>query len=614
MYQSFRVKLKIIHKLLICVFAQVFLSLLVLFFKEKLFGGGMTVFFWLGIAGSFLPTILMVSLINQELLQPLAAITKMSGRLTDSVDDHLNIRAGVELAPLVENLKKADERIAAATQFAKNIGDGNFEITDIATDSDFGLGKALGEMREKLMQVAEEERKRNWTIAGVAKFGQLFRDYQNADLKEFAYQMILNLAKYLNANQGAVFSVNDNDPSDLYIELIGCYAYERKKHVDFRLDMGEGLVGQCIADKDTIYITDIPEDYIRITSGIGEATPTSILIVPLKLNDSVFGAIEIASFDEFQPYQIAFVEEVAESFSSTLSAVKTNDNTNRLLRESQQITEILRVKENELVKNEEDLRAAQETLNNKLIELQAETNLTKCILDAINKSNAAIEFDMDGNVLNANEMFLSVMGYDKMELIGKGERLMVPEDEITSKRYEMLWDSLKKGNFNTGEFRRFSKNGREIWIDATYNPILDLNGYPYKILMFANFTTEAKEKENEYRNRINALNETFGLMEINPDLSLKTTNQILLEQLKLKRKDVKTLNFKSLLFNGGNDEKIVHQTLATMERGEIVKNRFVIKKADDTVADYYVAISPSNSITGKLVSYIALFVPTNNFM
>jgi len=557
-----------------------------------------------------LPSVILFSVINSELTKPIKIITSASRSITENQAKELKISVNNELRELVSNLKNIDTRITNATAFARNIGDGKFDmVLDIAT-KDFELGTALDEMREKLKNVAEEESKRNWANEGMAKFSQLFRDHQNDDLKEFAYIIILNIVKYLNANQGAVFIVNEADADDTYIELLACYAYDKRKYKDRRIELAEGLIGQCIADKDTLYISDIPEDYISITSGLGSATPKTILLVPLKTSDHVFGAIELASFEEIEPYQIEFVNEIAESFSSTLSSARINQHTQKLLMESQKMTNDLRSKENELVTNEEELRAAQDTLNNKLIELQAETNLTKCILDAINKSNAAIEFDMDGNILNANEMFLSVMGYDKNEIIGCDEKIMVPEDEINSTRYEMLWDSLKKGNFNTGEFRRYSKSRKEIWVDATYNPILDLRGEPYKILMFANFTTESKEKEHDYRNRLNALNETFGTIEINLDFTIKSANYLFLEQLKLKRKEIKNLSFKSLIDTKFNSPGLSEYIKETLANGNPVRQHITIVSTEGFAKDYFIAVYISKSITGSLASYFALLIPS----
>ena len=177
--------------------------------------------------------------------------------------------------------------------------------------------------------------------------------------------VIKHLVGYLKANQGGLFILNENDATNPYLELISCYAYDRKKHLNKIIEIGEGLVGQAYLEKETIYITEIPKEYIHITSGLGGAAPTCILIVPIKNNNSVEGVIEIASFNLLEEHEISFIEKLAENIASALSNLKTNEKTKKLLQESQSQEEQLRSQEEEMRQNMEELSATQEQMVNK---------------------------------------------------------------------------------------------------------------------------------------------------------------------------------------------------------------------------------------------------------
>jgi methyl-accepting chemotaxis protein len=123
-------------------------------------------------------------------------------------------------------------------------------------------------------------------------------------------------------------------------------------------------------------------------------------------------------------------------------------------------------------------------------------------IEAIGKSQAVIEFSMDGMVLNANENFLNTLGYSLAEIQGKHHSMFVPPDERTSEAYREFWANLNRGEFQSGEYRRIGRGGKEVWIQASYNPIRDLNGKPYKVVKYATDTTAqviARKKSDAVR-------------------------------------------------------------------------------------------------------------------
>ncbi len=127
-----------------------------------------------------------------------------------------------------------------------------------------------------------------------------------------------------------------------------------------RIEKGEGLIGQAWQEGGTISLTEVPEDFVKITSGLGYSNPKNILILPLKNSDEVLGILEIASFKKFEPQEIEFFQKVSESMGSTLASVKINERTKKLLEQTQQQAEAMRSQEEEMRQNLEEMQSTQE--------------------------------------------------------------------------------------------------------------------------------------------------------------------------------------------------------------------------------------------------------------
>ncbi|MEM9446391.1 MAG: PAS domain-containing methyl-accepting chemotaxis protein [Verrucomicrobiota bacterium] len=143
---------------------------------------------------------------------------------------------------------------------------------------------------------------------------------------------------------------------------------------------------------------------------------------------------------------------------------------------------------------------------------------------AINRVQAVIEFEVDGTIITANDNFLKTLGYTLEEIQGKHHRIFCEEAYTATEEYKALWDDLAKGNFRSGEFNRITKSGEEIWIAASYNPIMDAQGKPYKVVKFATDITKLKKKNAEYEGKINAINKSKAVIEFELDGTIITAN------------------------------------------------------------------------------------------
>ncbi|MEM7109191.1 MAG: GAF domain-containing protein [Bacteroidota bacterium] len=386
-----------------------------------------------------------------------------------------------EMAIAMDNLIKG---LRSTTIFAENIGKGNYESAYQPLGEDDVLGNALIEMRDNLSSVAEEDKKRNWATEGQARFGDILRN-NNDNIERLSDDIIRNLVKYLEANQGGLYIIDDTDTEDQFMTLTACYAWDKKKYVDQKIYKGEGLAGQVWQEKEKVYITEVPENYVKITSGLGDANPKSILIVPLMVNEEIYGVVEIASFKEFAEFEIEFVEKIAESIASTVSSVKINARTQRLLEESQEMTEQMRSQEEEMRQNMEELQATQEEMQRG----QAESEST---MEAVNDAISVLELDVEGAVVNANHNFLDMMGYLKDEIVGEHHRIFVSRDDRATEEYKQLWKDLSMGLSRKGEFKNISKTGvtKHLWCNFTV--VRSRDGSVAKIMMFAFDITKFK--------------------------------------------------------------------------------------------------------------------------
>jgi len=442
----------------------------------------------------FLLLIFVIWSISRGISRPLIFTSKIIKELAKgkiSLEQKMQIRSKDEIADIRSSVNSLIDGLDNNLKFALEIGKGNLNFDFTPLSNEDLLGKALLDMRKSLQQAEIEDRKRktedeklNWATKGAAHFADLMTQYTD-NLEEFSYAIISNLVKYLNANQGGLFIINDSDKNSITIDLSASYAYNRRKFLEKRIKFGVGLVGRCINESETIYMTDFPDDYLNITSGLGQAVPKSLLLVPIIFNQQVFGVIELASIYELEKYQIKFVERIGESIASTISNVKINQQTARLLEESKLQSEELVAQEEEMRQNMEEMKATQEELEKNAIE-------NKNMLDALNSVALVAEFNMQGKLIEINRNFLMLLGKSKEEMLGKfqGSFASIQEEEENTK-FREFWADLRKGKIKK-TIQQINVNGEDIWLSESYTPIIDKNGIPYKVLNISVDITETK--------------------------------------------------------------------------------------------------------------------------
>ena len=396
------------------------------------------------------------------------------GELVEEVQHHFGNDEIGEMALAMENLVSG---LKQTTQFAEKIGNGNYQSSFQPLSDQDVLGNALLTMRANLAKVAEDDKKRNWATEGLAKFGEILR-LNNNNLEKLADEVLKNLIKYLNVNQGALYIMDEVVDTEPTMSVMACYAWDKKKFFNQKVYKGEGLSGQAWLEGDTIFLTEVPQQYIKITSGLGDSNPTCVLIVPLKVNDEVYGVVELASFHVMEDYQIDFVEKIAETIASSISTVKINAKTQRLLEESQEMTEEMRAQEEEMRQNMEELQATQEEMERNQFESQS-------VLELFQNSIAIAEFDLEGRIIKVNENYLKLFSFKQGELLGEHHRIIVPKEERNSDEYRQLWRDLVNGVPHDGKYLRIDKDGKSVTVNSHMVPMKDRNGQIHKIIELA---------------------------------------------------------------------------------------------------------------------------------
>jgi len=274
-----------------------------------------------------------------------------------------------EIGDMNSSLSELISGVNTYSEFASNIEKGNLDADFNPLSDNDDLGISLLDMRESLKAAKEEEEKRskenerrNRANEGYTMFSELMRKGSD-DIKELSYDVISNLVSYIRGNQGGIFILNDEDKNDEFLELTASIAYNRRKFKEKRINIGDGLIGASAFEKEKIYLTNIPEDYTEIRSGLGTSNPKSILIIPLLMENNLIGIIELASLGFIDTFDIEFVEKVSESIAASLYATKINAKTSILQNEFDKLLNEKEIYSNNLIAKEKEIKILRRKLS-----------------------------------------------------------------------------------------------------------------------------------------------------------------------------------------------------------------------------------------------------------
>jgi methyl-accepting chemotaxis protein len=193
---------------------------------------------------------------------------------------------------------------------------------------------------------------------------------------------------------------------------------------------------------------------------------------------------------------------------------------------------------------------------------------------AISKSQAVIEFNMDGTIITANPNFLAAMGYSLAEIQGKHHSMFVMPEFRNGEEYRAFWANLNRGEFEAAEYKRVGKGGREVWIQASYNPILDGNGKPYKVIKFATDITARKISSMEDAGKIAAIGRAQAVIEFNLDGAILNANDNFLAAMGYPLAEIKGKHHSMFIAPGERESAAYREFWARLGRGEFQSGEF----------------------------------------
>jgi HAMP domain-containing protein/signal transduction histidine kinase/CheY-like chemotaxis protein len=287
------------------------------------------------------------------------------------------------------------------------------------------LKDTINEMIINLKETTRKNTEQDWLKTNVARFTSMVQGQR--DLLTVCKLVLSELAPLVNAQQG-IFYINDAQDGEPMMKLFASYAYRERKSVSNVFHAGEGLVGQCAMEKERFVLTNVPNDYIKISSGLGESTPLSIVVLPVLFEGQVKAVIELASFHQFSDIHLGFLDQLTDSMGIVLNTIAATMRTEELLKQSQALAEELQSQQSELTNTNKRLEQQANTL-------QASEELLKNQQEQLQRTNAELQEKA------------RLLAEQKTEVEGKNQEVEQAKSALEEKAEQLALTSKYKSEF-----------------------------------------------------------------------------------------------------------------------------------------------------------------------
>ncbi|ATB50771.1 HAMP domain-containing protein [Corallococcus macrosporus] len=294
--------------------------------------------------------------------------------------DNVNQLAGT----LTSQLRAISDVATAVTK-----GDLTRSITVVAEGEVAALKDNINQMIVNLRETTQKNQEQDWLKTNLAKFSGMMQGQKSLDA--VSRLIMSELTPLVSAHHGAFFLVDGNEAGTPLLKLTSTYAYRERKHIANRFRFGEGVVGQCALERKTILLTQVPPDYITISSGLGEAAPLNIIVLPVLFEGEVRAVIELASFHPFSAIHQIFLDQLTESIGVVLNMIIANMRTEQLLLQSQDLTQELQSQSNELTQQQEALKRSNIELEEKATLLEEQNRRVEEKNNEVERARVSLE-------------------------------------------------------------------------------------------------------------------------------------------------------------------------------------------------------------------------------
>ncbi|MDJ1486165.1 PAS domain-containing protein [Cytophagaceae bacterium YF14B1] len=557
-------------------------------------------------------------IITQSIVQPVHNAKDCLQRLSLGEIPSIHMVHGKdEISDMLRALLVLLDNQKRLVRFTEAVAQENFGVEADMFGGNGPVVASLIRMRNSLEESAVQNANKNWYNEGISKLSLILRKKEE-DLNQMAFSVLRFLVKYVGANQGSFFIINSSD-SEQELVSAATYAYDRQKFGHTRIQWGEGLLGAACLEKQMIYMTEIPQGYTQITSGLGEATPSCLIILPLLYENQVEGAIELALFETLNEHQVNFLNDASNVIASELNGVRTNLKIRLLLQQTQQQTEELKATEEEIRQNMEELSSTQDEMsrqqkqNNELLQrfdLAAKTT-TEGLWDM--RVPANLEFT-DETHFEWTDNFRRMLGYvsvsDFPNKLGSWSNLLHPDDKertLTAFSAHLL-DFTGKTPYDI-KYQVKTRTADYRWFRAVGNTLRDETGKPLRV---AGTLIDIQEQV-DLLGLSAAIDSTLAVAEISHEGIILSANQNFLNLLDYQLNEIRGCHHSSLVESEYSRSLNYSDFWKSLKKGISQVGKLVRITHSGEEKWISVVYSPVFDFQGKLVKVIAFSPMLHSF-